>query len=115
MRLIAGQEGACAIGRVRERGERGRRQRHAPIVERANLADQIVAILARHGEVAQQHIGPGVTDSLNGFYHGSDGRDLSSPVLQHRRNQGSCIRLVVGHEHTNAGERWQPVQLSVLL
>jgi hypothetical protein len=60
----------------------------------------------RHGDVGEDDGRGGVDlNRIQRFGHGLCGDDVRSEVRQHRPDEIADVRLVVDHQHTNAGQR----------
>src|SRR5438876_210916 len=71
--LVARGEHAARVLPVGEAGERGGRDLAPPLrTQRADLADEGVAVLARHADVAHEHVGPLALARLHRLAHRGD-------------------------------------------
>src|SRR2546425_1217423 len=88
-----------------ESGERGRRRR-PPALERqaANLADEPVAALARHRQVADEDVWAFALQGLERLIGRADSRYSCTAAFEHRDDPDAEALVVVDHKDIDASE-----------
>ena len=71
----------------------------------SHLADQVVAVLLGHPDVADQHVRPEASEEAQGLVGGLGGLHVGPAVAQDLPHQGPGVGLVVDDEHA------QPVEV----
>ena len=104
VQLEAGSEGRLAVvlaGECRQRSRGGPGDRR---VERAQPADERVAILAGHGNVGQQYVDRMEMQQLECLRGRRRGQHLRPAALEMRRNDVPALLVVVHDENRQAGQ-----------
>ena len=72
--------------------------------QRADPAEQLVAVDVRHADVAHEHVRPLVLDERERLVGGRRGEHLRAAVGEHAPDELARVELVVDHQHPDPGE-----------
>lgn len=102
--LVSGKEGHANVRFMREGGEGDGGKILCGAAGFSDKADQVVAILEGHGDVADEDLGLDAVDALEGFHDRAGGGDRSAHVAEDLDEKIAGVGFVIDDEQAKAVE-----------